>query len=773
MAKYQNSYTATGASGLPVYKWYFNGDLIAGESGDVLDRPDITDAGGELLSSVTLTDTNGRKRTKYSNKLTILNILPTIDVLTEPALTRGAGQTVNIVVGTYSNGPAVTRTYYLNGVATGGIAPPTYTLGVGDTLYFTEVATKDGYVTATATSNVIAGTAVAPTAFGDTDWYVEDAAEDGSLRFYFGTLPYDGGSPITNIYIYQDGSTTPIVTNVTTPGLFYLVSGLTADQQYSYTAAAVNAIGTGALSNAQTATPILNPPQGVVSDQVAKFGALTAAGAGGFKLVDVAGNLVDITSVTPVSGMGSYVASITSGNADAKLNGRLKFNLAGCPDGAVINCGWSGGTAKVTVSSVPLAYSVASKGEYFNAMTAAHPAGGKTILFRRGDIDMMNASKPTDKNYLDPMTLTCEVAPPARFAEGSLTTRLIGGLSFVSCSNITAVGLDLYEPGGGSVVGYTGPCRKINFYRCEVHCKPLPTDGTLATLSGQASGWVCGSTTGRPQGWSGYIRECLIHDLASVASALSFSQADDVLIEDNECYRFMEDGWKYGCSGDGLLSSKIFRRNVHSWPVKNTSSAHGDVFAQGGGNGGLVVENMQFIQNIAFVGSANADQNGQGCTAFTDGALYRMLFKNLVFVGNAMLVGGSHSVYLAVNGGVVRNNIAAGPNGPATSTARYVGMETEPGISTLPVKLENNIGEGVYAPINAGTDTNNLRTGGGTGAYNAAYAGAASLPATSWEEVKSKYATLDASRGAFGATGLTYGNPRDPASWYCDPALLV
>lgn len=779
MTKFKVDYSATGNTGAPdEISWLFNGAVIEGESSGTLNRPDITNAAGYVQPSVKITDAKGRKRTKFGNKITTLNTLPTIDTLTKPQLTKGSGSTINIVIGTYSDSPTVTRTYYLNGVATGGISPPTYSLAPGDTLYFVEVATKPGYVTATETSNVVTGSATAPSAFTDGSWFVEDANEDGSLRFSFSGLPDDGGSPLTDVYLYQDGSTTPISTGITEPGVFYILSGLTADQLYSYTVAAVNAIDVGPQSSPLEATPINNTSAVTVANQIADFGELTKAGAGGFKLVDTSGGLVDITSVTPISGMGSYVASISSGNALPSLNGRMKFNLAGCPDGAVIDCGWSGGTARVTIRSEPLTYHVASAAEYTAAMTAAHPAGGKTIKFRRGDVDSSDSVKPTDKNYTSEMVITCEVSPPARFAEGSLTTRLIGGLSFNTCSNIAVVGLDLYEPAGGATIGFTGTCRNFRFYRNEIHGKPIALDASDKTTTGQAYGFQCGSASGRPAGFSGIIRENLIHDVGFIAKPLSFSQPDPVLIEDNECYRYIGDGWKYGCSGEGLAASKIFRRNVHYW-FMGVPGVHGDCFAQCAGNGGLAIQSMQFVQNVAFPGSPYADNNGQALTSFADGSFAQSIHENVVVVGNVMIAGGNYNIYMEINGGVVRNNLTLGPNGTALSGSaiRNVGLATVPGVSVLPVKLENNIGEAVYAPVNGGTDTNNLRTGGSPGGSTAAYAaaivGAANMPVLSWSEAKANLATLDPSRGAFGATGLTYGNPRDPGSWYCDPALLV
>lgn len=104
-------------------------------------------------------------------------------------------------------------------------------------------------------------TLTVPDAFLPAQWDVTDDGSGGILDFTFGPLPYDGGSPITNVNIYENGSPTPIATGLTAPGT-YSRSGLTNGQPYSYTAAPVNAIGPALASDIKTRTPtaIAPPP---------------------------------------------------------------------------------------------------------------------------------------------------------------------------------------------------------------------------------------------------------------------------------------------------------------------------------------------------------------------------------------------------------------------------------------------------------------------------------------------------------------------------------
>lgn len=94
----------------------------------------------------------------------------------------------------------------------------------------------------------------APEAFSDTGWSVADTTTGGIVRLTVTALPFNGGSPITNVHVFVDGSVSPLPTGLTGPGTFD-ISSLTNNVAHSFTIRAVNALGNGPMSAAKSATP--------------------------------------------------------------------------------------------------------------------------------------------------------------------------------------------------------------------------------------------------------------------------------------------------------------------------------------------------------------------------------------------------------------------------------------------------------------------------------------------------------------------------------------
>lgn len=153
-------------------------------------------------------------------------------------------------------------------------------------------------------SSAIINTVTVPDAFTGSQWSVADAAAGGILRFTISGTPYNGGSALTNIYIYENGSSTPIPTGLTAPGTFDLTSR-TNGVSYSYKIAAVNAAGVGPQSAAaKTATPTSATGPTVVN-------LFPAAGAAG---VAVDGTITLTWSEPVLAGTGSIVIrNVTTG----------------------------------------------------------------------------------------------------------------------------------------------------------------------------------------------------------------------------------------------------------------------------------------------------------------------------------------------------------------------------------------------------------------------------------------------------------------------------
>lgn len=116
-------------------------------------------------------------------------------------------------------------------------------------------------VTLTAASP-ITDTATVPGQFIPSGWNVVDDASGGILKFTFTSIPANGGAAITDIYIYENGSTTPIATGLSAAGVYYLSSRANGTP-YNYTVAAVNSKGVGPKSATKTATPTVSGGGGV------------------------------------------------------------------------------------------------------------------------------------------------------------------------------------------------------------------------------------------------------------------------------------------------------------------------------------------------------------------------------------------------------------------------------------------------------------------------------------------------------------------------------
>lgn len=133
-----------------------------------------------------------------------------------------------------------------------------------------------------------------------------------------------------------------------------------------------------------------NANQRTISNQTIYFGAETFASAGGAKAIASDGSEVNITAVTPVSG-------VTSGWTHS--SGRL-IRTTGTPaasNGAVLSCATSLGTINVTISTIADAYSVASIAEIQTVINLARDAtnpgsyttalANKTMYTRPGSYD--------------------------------------------------------------------------------------------------------------------------------------------------------------------------------------------------------------------------------------------------------------------------------------------------------------------------------------------------------------------------------------------------
>lgn len=127
----------------------------------------------------------------------------------------------------------------------------------------------------------------APAQFSPSDWSVSDDQTGGDITISIGTLPDDGGSPITDLEYQIDGDGWVSLGGTTTGD--YPVSGLTDDVMVGVTVRAVNVIGAGQTSANKAVTPtnpditapiLSSPTDAATGDTTASLSVTTDEGNG-------------------------------------------------------------------------------------------------------------------------------------------------------------------------------------------------------------------------------------------------------------------------------------------------------------------------------------------------------------------------------------------------------------------------------------------------------------------------------------------------------------
>lgn len=165
-----------------------------------------------------------------------------------------------------------------------------------------------------------------PSAFTAGMWTVSNPSSGGILDFVISSMPYDGGSPITDVNIYQNGSATPIATGLTGPGIFS-ISGLTNGNTYTFTIKAKNAYGTGPVSDTKAQIPTSSGVATIATveqEVLAAFAASPDNGWGGFA------SQTGFTVVNAVTALDAYNAWVSYKNGTPATSKVL------------VNCNWNG-----------------------------------------------------------------------------------------------------------------------------------------------------------------------------------------------------------------------------------------------------------------------------------------------------------------------------------------------------------------------------------------------------------------------------------------------
>ena len=778
------------------YQWLFRSSAIPGATAATYDL-DPAFSGGDLVCSVTGVDSNQSPKSRNSNAVAIA---PRADVqpgqMGAPLVSQVSWDQFIIILGAAPNdvGSGISSYSVRYSIDEANwteidVALGSETLVAGlaaETVYYVQNIAENGAGGTWSTSTVVTTdaapvAAVAPDAFQDLGWSVADLGSGGDATYTITQMPSTGGSAITDVVARVNGGT-QFSLGLTDAGSATGINRFTDGVASTTEIAAVNAIGQGAWSIGKPITTSTFTA-GTVSAQTAEFGALTRALSGGFQPVNTIGEVIPLTSgSTPTLQSGSlsvYTASI--------VNGRLVFSAPGsapgAPNGAVLRCAYTGGTVDITISQTANTYHVATDDEAFTILGRHNVpriigslGSGQTCVFRRGSYNLGSGGYMLrNKTYASTATIR---------GEGTLAVKQ-SAMTFENTNNITIENFFFDQPAAtaGFMITLTGVTSGIIVQDCRFRGRVDDYSGVFdGSAKAQNNATAIRSVGGSlGHSFSGTVRRNLFTDVYDIA-VVQLNSAGGLVWTDNEWHHFFRDGLKIGAGAAANTAPIYIERNV-IYERLNVSIAdpHGDTVVQFGGNGGQNLTNCRIIQNVCFTTGINSDGYSHGITGFTDGPNLATRFENLICVGNIVISGASHHITLVTVSGIVRNNLLVRQSGSidGDGNATYLANgATDSGFSGPygTIYAANNMTDvALQGAISNQTGNVVLGKAGATIPYTTAFEATGGLPAATFAEVKTKWASkvAYAGKGPLGNALLTYGNPRDASGWYVDPALLV
>jgi hypothetical protein len=222
----------------------------------------------------------------------------------------------------------------------------------------------------------VKGTATATAPDAPTDVLAEKAASPTSLAVSWAAPANDGGSAITGYRVtpYIAGTPqTPINTGST--ATTHTVTGLTTGTQYTFTVAAINAIGTGPESDPSNPRAPTNPSDSGIGDGSIGGGSIALRGGSG--VISIAptaissGEAFGTTVVAPgsVSVAGTGIASAETFGSATVTRGSVAITTTGIASAEVF------GAASLSVGPVSLVATGIASAEAFGSHTVS------TIVF--------------------------------------------------------------------------------------------------------------------------------------------------------------------------------------------------------------------------------------------------------------------------------------------------------------------------------------------------------------------------------------------------------
>lgn len=323
--------------------------------------------------------------------------------------------------------------------------------------------------------------------------------------------------------------------------------------------------------------------------QTADFGALTLAGAGGFKPVDSNGDEVGLTGVTDQTGA-TRTWSVSGGRLVAD-------GTPDVDDGVAITCSHAGETVVLTVSTEVDTYDFARQADWDAVMAfPASTLSSKTVKARPDANITYGGSELSRKSFTAPLVITSRDASKKG---------VFDRIWIRSCPNVTLDGLRVTNQSATTLVALINDqsgCHDIIVQNCELAGIYKDPNGDYS-----ASGSYGSNSMGVVTNGAGNSNISILSNVVEdVEKGFNISAVGFVRIQGNDIHRFYADTCQISWPGESVAVE--FSWNTASQPIGRSDDAdnpHVDFIQFIGHNDatehwtGITVEGNRFWQGDA------------------------------------------------------------------------------------------------------------------------------------------------------------------------------